>query len=87
MFWRYDQLLHLLDQEKGKIDFEKAKWIMSFLSPDRTPGGALTSKTSLLLLLLQVCCSTVSPCRFLRCATSVTQCACVGDDQFILFVL
>ena len=36
--WRYDQLMNLTLNKKGKIDFDEAIWLMSFLSPERAPG-------------------------------------------------
>jgi hypothetical protein len=36
--WRYDTLNSLVNQHYGSIDFDTAKFIITFLSPDRTPG-------------------------------------------------
>jgi hypothetical protein len=38
--WRYDQLASLVTAaaEKSAIDLEMAKWLITFLAPDRTPG-------------------------------------------------
>ncbi len=38
LVWRYDMMLKLLFENMGSIDFDRMIWIMSFLSPDRTPG-------------------------------------------------
>eukprot|EP00753_Platysulcus_tardus_P022754 PLAT9969.1.p1 GENE.PLAT9969.1~~PLAT9969.1.p1 ORF type:complete len:602 (+),score=319.75 PLAT9969.1:26-1831(+) len=38
MQWRYDTINALLQQLHGSLDVDKAKWVITFLSPDRTPG-------------------------------------------------
>lgn len=41
LVWRFDKLLSLLfdgPSLKGHIDFDKMVWLMSFLSPARSPG-------------------------------------------------